>query len=79
MAAPTGSNSRPYTREAPVTITPSTKNTGQAEVIGNDPSEVPPEHNFASLPRIRSERPAYDLHHPAGADEAGRPRPEEPA
>ncbi len=24
----------------------------------------PPRHNFTSLPRIRSERPAYDLHHP---------------
>jgi cytochrome c oxidase subunit 1 len=23
----------------------------------------PPEHNFSSLPRIRSERPAFDLHH----------------
>nr|WP_308201286.1 cytochrome c oxidase subunit I [Carbonactinospora thermoautotrophica] len=24
----------------------------------------PPRHNFASLPRIRSESPAFDLHHP---------------
>ena len=24
----------------------------------------PPRHNFHSLPRIRSERPAFDLHHP---------------
>jgi len=24
----------------------------------------PPRHNFTSLPRIRSERPALDLHHP---------------
>ncbi|GHG51402.1 putative cytochrome c oxidase subunit 1-alpha [Flavimobilis marinus] len=24
----------------------------------------PPRHNFVSLPRIRSERPAFDLHHP---------------
>jgi cytochrome c oxidase subunit 1 len=24
----------------------------------------PPEHNFERLPRIRSERPAFDLHHP---------------
>ncbi|RPF28010.1 hypothetical protein EDD32_2517 [Georgenia muralis] len=23
-----------------------------------------PRHNFTSLPRIRSERPAFDLHHP---------------
>jgi len=24
----------------------------------------PPRHNFHTLPRIRSERPAFDLHHP---------------
>ncbi|CAN5475944.1 cytochrome c oxidase subunit I [soil metagenome] len=24
----------------------------------------PPRHNYASIPRIRSERPAFDLHHP---------------
>jgi cytochrome c oxidase subunit I len=24
----------------------------------------PPRHNFTDLPRIRSERPAFDLHHP---------------
>ncbi|MFF2623740.1 hypothetical protein [Oerskovia jenensis] len=24
----------------------------------------PPRHNFTSLPRIRSEAPAFDLHHP---------------
>ena len=32
----------------------------------------PPRHNFTSLPRIRSERPAFDLHHPevAAADQA---------
>ena len=24
----------------------------------------PPRHNFTALPRIRSERPALDLHHP---------------
>ena len=24
----------------------------------------PPRHNFDSVPRIRSERPAFDLHHP---------------
>lgn len=28
----------------------------------------PPRHNFYSLPRIRSERPALDLHHPELAD-----------
>jgi cytochrome c oxidase subunit 1 len=30
----------------------------------------PPRHNFASLPRIRSERPAFDLHHPEAASAA---------
>jgi cytochrome c oxidase subunit 1 len=27
----------------------------------------PARHNFTSIPRIRSERPAFDLHHPAAA------------
>ncbi|MFI9722558.1 cytochrome c oxidase subunit I [Streptomyces sp. NPDC052396] len=27
----------------------------------------PPRHNFASIPRIRSESPAFDLHHPEAA------------
>ncbi len=27
----------------------------------------PPRHNFNSIPRIRSERPAFDLHHPEAA------------
>jgi cytochrome c oxidase subunit I len=27
-------------------------------------SSPPPRHNFAALPRIRSESPAFDLHHP---------------
>jgi cytochrome c oxidase subunit 1 len=27
----------------------------------------PPRHNFITVPRIRSERPAFDLHHPAAA------------
>ncbi len=27
-------------------------------------STPPPRHNFTALPRIRSERPAFDLHHP---------------
>jgi cytochrome c oxidase subunit 1 len=31
----------------------------------------PPRHNFVTLPRIRSERPAFDLHHP---EVAGMPR-----
>jgi len=31
----------------------------------------PPRHNFVSIPRIRSERPAFDLHHPeAGQSDA---------
>ena len=33
----------------------------------------PPRHNFTSIPRIRSERPAFDLHYPhikAGRDRA---------
>ncbi len=35
----------------------------------------PPRHNFTSLPRIRSERPAFDLHHPevAAMDQAAVP------
>ena len=28
----------------------------------------PPRHNFLSMPRIRSERPAFDLHHPEHAE-----------
>ncbi len=31
-------------------------------------SSPPPRHNFVSLPRIRSERPAFDLHHPELAE-----------
>jgi cytochrome c oxidase subunit 1 len=31
-------------------------------------SSPPPRHNFVSLPRIRSESPAFDLHHPEVAD-----------
>jgi cytochrome c oxidase subunit 1 len=31
----------------------------------------PPRHNFTKLPRIRSERPAFDLHHP---EIVGQPR-----
>ena len=27
----------------------------------------PPRHNFVTMPRIRSERPAFDLHYPAAA------------
>jgi cytochrome c oxidase subunit 1 len=34
----------------------------------------PPRHNFTAIPRIRSERPAFDLHHPEAAaiDKAGQ-------
>jgi len=28
----------------------------------------PPRHNFVTMPRIRSERPAFDLHHPGHSD-----------
>jgi len=31
----------------------------------------PPRHNFVSIPRIRSERPAFDLHHPEAAPGSG--------
>nr|WP_274635962.1 cytochrome c oxidase subunit I [Microbacterium bovistercoris] len=30
----------------------------------------PPRHNFTSIPRIRSERPAFDLNHPEAAEPA---------
>jgi cytochrome c oxidase subunit 1 len=36
----------------------------------------PPRHNFISLPRIRSERPAFDLHHPEVAS-LDAPEPDE--
>jgi cytochrome c oxidase subunit 1 len=46
--------------------------------VGDDPwgfgnslewatSSPPPRHNFVTMPRIRSERPAFDLHHPRAA------------
>jgi cytochrome c oxidase subunit 1 len=34
-------------------------------------SSPPPEFNFTSLPPVRSERPLFDLNHPAAAREAG--------
>ena len=34
----------------------------------------PPRHNFDSIPRIRSERPAFDLHHPQAAPAGAGPR-----
>ncbi|AWT42243.1 MULTISPECIES: aa3-type cytochrome oxidase subunit I [Streptomyces] len=37
----------------------------------------PPRHNFTALPRIRSESPAFDLHHPEFA--ALTPQPEPPS
>ncbi|WP_261957267.1 cbb3-type cytochrome c oxidase subunit I [Streptomyces nigrescens] len=33
----------------------------------------PPRHNFTSLPRIRSESPAFDLHHPTADGSAAAP------
>ncbi len=36
----------------------------------------PPRHNFTSIPRIRSERPAFDLHHPEAAPLEG-PHPDQ--
>jgi cytochrome c oxidase subunit 1 len=35
----------------------------------------PPRHNFDSIPRIRSERPAFDLHHPEAAPGGVSPSP----
>jgi cytochrome c oxidase subunit 1 len=35
-------------------------------------SSPPPEHNFESMPRIRSERPAFDLRHPEVARQEQR-------
>jgi cytochrome c oxidase subunit 1 len=32
----------------------------------------PPRHNFLTMPRIRSERPAFDLHHPEVAEAEAR-------
>lgn len=34
----------------------------------------PPRHNFLTLPRIRSESPAFDLHHPGVAAEQATQR-----
>lgn len=34
-------------------------------------SSPPPRHNFTSVPRIRSERPAFDLHYPRAPLEGG--------
>lgn len=39
----------------------------------------PPRHNFTSLPRIRSERPAFDLHHPELAAVGAHAAPAAPA
>ncbi|MFG3012618.1 cytochrome c oxidase subunit I [Streptomyces cinerochromogenes] len=36
----------------------------------------PPRHNFVTLPRIRSESPAFDLHHPEYAAQTPQPEPE---
>jgi cytochrome c oxidase subunit 1 len=36
----------------------------------------PPRHNFVEIPRIRSDRPAFDLHHPEVAAMEHRDRSE---
>ena len=36
----------------------------------------PPRHNFTSLPRIRSEAPAFDLHYPEISGRRGVEQPE---
>jgi cytochrome c oxidase subunit 1 len=33
----------------------------------------PPRHNFLAIPRIRSERPAFDLHYPLRPEDSGEP------
>jgi cytochrome c oxidase subunit 1 len=33
----------------------------------------PPRHNFTALPRVRSDSPAFDLHHPEVRQELGPP------
>jgi len=35
----------------------------------------PPRHNFTTLPRVRSEAPAFDLHHPEYAAQIPQPEP----
>ncbi len=55
--------------------------TSGAKAVGDDPwgfgnslewatSCPPPRHNFVTMPRIRSERPAFDLHYPETAGRA---------
>ncbi|MDF8265735.1 cytochrome ubiquinol oxidase subunit I, partial [Luteipulveratus sp. YIM 133296] len=36
----------------------------------------PPRHNFDSIPRIRSERPAFDVNHPTAAAVSVQPSPD---
>ncbi|WP_018156193.1 cytochrome c oxidase subunit I [Demetria terragena] len=36
----------------------------------------PPRHNFDTIPRIRSERPAFDLHHPEAVPASVAPAPD---
>ncbi|MGA5132440.1 cytochrome c oxidase subunit I [Streptomyces olivoreticuli] len=38
----------------------------------------PPRHNFIALPRIRSESPAFDLHHPDAVEQSQSPAVAEP-
>ncbi|HEU0257328.1 MAG TPA: hypothetical protein VFQ96_05755, partial [Microbacteriaceae bacterium] len=39
----------------------------------------PPRHNFTSIPRIRSESPAFDLHHPEAGTRTPAPSHGAPA
>ncbi|MFI6512650.1 cytochrome c oxidase subunit I [Streptosporangium sp. NPDC050855] len=39
----------------------------------------PPRHNFTSIPRIRSERPAFDLHHPKVEEQPRQLDPTKPS
>jgi cytochrome c oxidase subunit 1 len=38
----------------------------------------PPRHNFTTLPRVRSDSPAFDLHHPEAVRPAPGPAPVRP-
>ena len=51
---------------------------GVATRWSGPPSSPPPEHNFSSLPRIRSERPAFDLHHPTEPTKPDAAEPRRP-
>jgi cytochrome c oxidase subunit 1 len=44
---------------------------GNARSLEWATSSPPPRHNFTSIPRIRSESPAFDLHHPESTAQVG--------